>query len=471
MTKEGKKKLIAAVIALIIAIAVSLITPPGELTVAAMRYLGIFIAMIIFMVFDVLPAHITMLLTLVALIVFQVCTQTDALASYGQSTVWFVVCVLGFAAAINQSGLLKRLAFFILKFFPETFQGQVLALTLTSTVITPFIPSGQAKTSILIPLAMTMGSEMGYDDHSKPMAGLFSAVYVPCTVAGAAFVTGSVAYSLICGYFETTYSFVGFLKVTGIWFVLFTILMYLFITFFYRPKTEGGQKKSSNTDTQKVKVAEQKLAELGPMTSKEKIAAAILIIVVLAWVTESIHGISTFCVAALGLTAMTIAGLFNTRDFMMKIAWPTIIIMGAIFTLSSQLSILGIGAWLGQVLSPIAAPLMTNKFLFFLVLCILIYALRYLIISQTAICAICFALFGSLAGSAGISMTIVMFVTYMCTSTWNLSFNNSGYLTAEAAADGRIAHKDVVSCNYAFCIINIICVLVSVLYWMAIGMC
>lgn len=467
MTKAGKKKLIAGIVGIVIAAIISLITPPAQLTPAAMRYLGIFVAMVIFMIYDVIPAHMTMLCTLVAMIVLKVCTQADALSNYAQSTVWFVACVLGFAAAITSSGLLKRLAFAILKFFPETFQGQILALTVTSTVLTPWIPSGQAKGAILVPLAMTMGKEMGYEDHSKPLAGLFSAVYTPTMVGGAAFVTGSVAFSLIAGYFEAEYNWLSFFKVTCVWFIAFIVLMYLFTTFYYRPKTDAKADKTEGGE----KIAAKKLAELGPMSKKEKITAITLIIAVLLWVTESVHGISTFCVAVLALTVMCIFGLFETRDFMMKIAWPTIIIMGATFTLSAQLSKLGIGAWLGTVLAPIAGPVMANKFLFFTVVCILVYALRYLIISQTAVCAIIFALFGGLATNAGISMVTVMFVTYIATSTWNLSFNNSGYLAAEAAAGGKIVHKDVVSCNYAFCVINIICVLISVVYWMAIGLC
>lgn len=469
MTKATQKKLAAGAAAIAIAIIISFITPPDELTTAAMRYLGIFIAMIIFMIFDVLPAHMTMLCTLVAMIMFKVCTEAEALSNYAQSTVWFVVCVLGFAAAITQSGLLKRLAFAILKFFPETYQGQILALTVTSTVLTPWIPSGQAKGAILVPLAMTMGTEMGYEEHSKPLSGLFSAVYCPAMVGGAAFVTGSVAYSLICGYFDKEYDWLGFFQVTVVWFIAFIILMYLFINAYYRPKdtlAEKGKTKSGNT-----KIAVQKLAELGPMTKKEIVTAVTLVAAVILWVTQSIHGVSTFCVAVLALTVMCIFGLFDTRDFIMKIAWPTIVIMGATFTLSAQLSILGIGNWLSSVLSPFAGPLMANKFVFFVVLCVLVYALRYLIISQTAICAICFALFGSMAVNAGISLVAVMFVVYVATSTWNLSFNNSGYLAAEAAASGKIVHKDVVSCNYGFCVIHIVCTLISVIYWSAIGLC
>ena len=63
----------------------------------------------------------------------------------------------GIGAAVTKSGLLARVALWIMRVCPPTFNGQVLALLGSGVIIGPFIPSTIAKVSIVGAMATDIG--------------------------------------------------------------------------------------------------------------------------------------------------------------------------------------------------------------------------------------------------------------------------------------------------------------------------
>lgn len=459
--KQGiNKKLVGTIAGLAVAVIFFLIPPPNGLEVAAMRYLGIFFCMLIFLVLSVAPSHVTILMALSALVIFGVCDATTAVSGYGSSTVWFIATVFGFAAGLTKSGVLKRLAFKLLTLFPETYVGQILAVTITSTVISPTIPSGQAKAGILAPITTTLAQEFGFEQGSRPAAGLWSAMYIPALVAAHAWTT-SVGYALISGYSDTSMSFMEYLKITGPWFVVLVVLNFLFCAIFYRPQGETASFEKG--------IVKRKLAELGPMQKQEKIGGIILVCAILLWVTERFHGIPSVIVSFMALIAMSLTGLLNNSEFATKIPWSMVVMIGGIMSISGLLRTLGINDWIAGVLAPYAETFVSNPFIYVIVVCILIYILRQFIIDQVAPVLITLAMFGALALENGIPMIITVFIAFSGTLVFNIPFMSLAYLPAEAATGGFIRFKDVKYTAYAFFVMNLLAFLASVPIWKMLG--
>ncbi len=74
---------------------------------------------------------------------------------------------MGIGAAVTKSGLLARVALWIMRVCPPTFNGQVLALLGSGVIIGPFIPSTIAKVSIVGAMATDIGEKLGFEDRSK----------------------------------------------------------------------------------------------------------------------------------------------------------------------------------------------------------------------------------------------------------------------------------------------------------------
>ena len=115
------------------------------------------------MVLNIWPDFVITLVGLCAFVIFGVCTFGDAFSPFAGSSVWLVIGAFGLSAGVAKSGLLKRLSYMILRLFPESFQGQVIALFATGLVISPLIPSLNAKAAILAPFSAQVSEALKYE--------------------------------------------------------------------------------------------------------------------------------------------------------------------------------------------------------------------------------------------------------------------------------------------------------------------
>lgn len=118
------KKWISIIVPMILAVIIGTMTPPGELTREAMIYMGIFLCAIIWLVLDVIPDYIVVMLAMSLFVVFKVTPISSAFSPFAGSSVWLVIGAFGISAVVGKTGLLKRVAFAILKVFPENFRGR-----------------------------------------------------------------------------------------------------------------------------------------------------------------------------------------------------------------------------------------------------------------------------------------------------------------------------------------------------------
>ena len=261
-------KLLKIIIPIIIAVLIAMIAPPEGLTVESMRFAGIFICLIIWMVLNVWPDFVITIVGLCAFVVFGVCSFGDAFSPFAGSSVWLVIGAFGLSAGVAKSGLLKRLSFMILKVFPENFQGQVTALFTTGLVISPLIPSLNAKAAILAPFSAQISESLGYEKGSKGARGLFGAMAIATTILGMAFYSGAVPVFTLIGMMpeeqQAGMSWISWFSGTWLWLIIMLVLYFLAIIMLYKP-AQGAK-------TAEKGLAKKQLEALGPMSRKEKIS-------------------------------------------------------------------------------------------------------------------------------------------------------------------------------------------------------
>lgn len=470
MEKKKMIKLIAAVVAIIAGIAIGLAPIPNEelLTRESMIYMGIFVWMMVWLIIGLMPEFICTFLAMILFVVFNVNTFNEVFAPFGQSTFWTIAGAFALAAGVSRSGLLKRVAYKVMQIFPPTFRGQVTALMTTGLCISPLIPSLAAKVAILSPLATQISGQMGYEAGSKGAKGLFNSMYVSSGLFGNAFFSGGAFTFFVFAFLSEAeiaqFNWFGWLISTFVWLIVLVILSFVFIDRFYKPK---------NVSTFDKAFIKEKSAELGPLSFREKLSAVVLAGALILWMAEPWTGIGSAAVAVGAMVALVGVGILSKSEFRTNIAWESAFFIGAILSIAAMLSKLGVAAWLAVILGPIFAPLLSSAWIFIPCLCIITYALRFVIMSQTALGAILFAIFGALAPEAGISAWVLCFTFYMSTQVWNTSFNNTAMVAALGAQGSQgtnlIQWKDTVSFNYAYMAINAIACTASIPLWMLLG--
>lgn len=467
---EGTKPLekfkpLLGLIGIILGIIIAIQQPAEGLTVEAMYALGIFACAIVWWILEILPDYVTALLMCTAWVIFEVVPFNLAFASFSSSTFWLLVGALGIGVVVSRSGLLNRVALLILSKFPATFKGQTTALLVTGNLIAPTIPSVTAKVAIVAPFAKAISEKLGYANKSRESAGIFSAMFMGFGANGPFFLSGSFFCYTMLGLLPTdiaaNVTWTSWLQASFAWGIVLLVGSYFAIQILYKPKV------ATLTDSDYVKTELQKL---GPLTRHEKIVLIVLGIALLMWMTERIHGIAAALVALSALCILLGFKIIDRSDFRSGIAWDSVIFIGGIINLASVFPALNIDKWIASMIGPYIAPLTSNIYLFVIVTVIVIYLVRFIIVSQVATLTIFTVLMTPFAIQAGISPFIPAFIILCSVNVWNVIYQNSTFLAAFYASDGMVDFPDTIRMSVAYMAISLTGMLANIPVWKFLGL-
>ena len=129
--KYGVNILIAALIAGAI-----LILPVNfGLTREAVKYLAVLAAMVFMLISGVFDEHVVILATLAICVVLGVAPFSTIFSAYSGTTMWMVLTILPITVVIQKSGLMNRIALWLLNLFPSSYKWQLFSLSLSSMLI------------------------------------------------------------------------------------------------------------------------------------------------------------------------------------------------------------------------------------------------------------------------------------------------------------------------------------------------
>lgn len=468
------------VIPIVIGIIIANLQPPEMLDRSAMIYMGIFECVLVWLILDVMPDWAAVVAGMAGFIVFGVGSMSTVLSPFSGGTIWLIIGAFGIAAFVTKSGLLKRLAYFVLSLFPENYKGQVGALYTTGVIMSPLIPALVAKGCILAPLANAVSKSLGYLRRSKAATGLFCAAWVSASILGHAFLTGAAPCFIIIGMLPSEQQaqwtdWLTWFFSAAVWFVVIAVLCYFAILKIYDPKKDKGT-ESEGEQTEPAAVpekgfAKKQLAEMGSMSRDEKMSAALLVIAFIGWIFGSNIGLSNAVVTIIIFMLAGATGLLTKSDVGERIPWSTVIFIGGIMSIADLISKLGIDKWLGTIIGPFVAPFASNPYLFVMLIVLLTYLMRVVIISQTATMAIFLAALSGVAVAAGVNLWVLLFVCYMSSNVWYFPFTHNVFVAVYGSTKGEMCeHKDTLPMNWAFMVINLIACLASVPVWQMMGL-
>lgn len=468
----SKKQIIGGIIGIAACLGLSVMAPPANLVVAegldpqkSMIGMGLLVCALIWMIFRVLPEYIILLMFCCLCAATKSLTFAQAFSPFSGTNYWLLVGALVLGAAVAHSGLLKRLTLLVMKAFPGTYLGQFLGITLSGVVISPLIPSGTARLAVAGPVTKEIGHEMGLENQTKPMAGLFAALYTGFNCTSHVFLSVSfMCYSMLKflpeGYSDVTWTdwFIWALPWSIVALGLTTIATY----FYYKPTEKINLNKNFIAN---------KIVELGTWNKGEKITMAVLAICLVLWMTERQHGISSAIVAMLGVCALMGLKVMGVKEFRAKVNWDILIYIGCMYEIGSALTTWGITKWIGGVLGPVLNPFLSNPVLFVLIFVLLVYLTRFIVISWLGVMTVYSVLLAPLAVQAGMHPFIPCFIAYVSVNVFFFDFQNLPYVSAIGIVGDMVDHnKNCVPYAIIWAAANLVACLISVPYWKMIGM-
>ena len=270
-----------------------------------------------------------------------------ALGGFSNGGWLFVAAGLAMAATITSTGLEKRVAYLILRLLGTGTNSIMMAIIVTAFVLTFLIPSVIARAATLVPIVIGLVEAFGLQRNSQIGKAMLLLAGILPSVTGVGVLTGAapnpVIVNFLTGAGEPRIGYVDWLLYLFPYTVAYAVGLYFLVTRLFKfelAELPGGKEYLAT-----------KIAELGPMSSHEKRASAIMSMTILLWATDKVHHVdaSAISVLAVLLLILPFTGVISCSDLYKRVDWNSILLFGAGISMAEILAKTGGAAWLAKV--------------------------------------------------------------------------------------------------------------------------
>ena len=379
------------------------------------------------------------------------------------SSVWLTaMAALGIAAAMAASGLLFRGALALMRLFPPTLHGQVAALLVAGTVLTPLMPALFGRVAAATPVARELSQALDNPPRSRGSAAIGFAAILGNTVLGPIFLTGIVSNFLILGLLPSAgrarFDWLGWLAYAapaGVVLLVGTAI----ILFALHP---GTGSRASNA------VRRSQERTLGRMSRQEVVSLLALGTFVFGLLGQQVLRLDIGVIAVAALLVAIGGGALDRQAFRFGIDWATLVFFGVLLGAGAVLSSGGVDTWIADQIAPLTK--LGNPVLTVLVLAVFAVAVRLVLPMVPA----GFLLLVTLVPAAprlGLNGWVVGLTITVMVLTWLLPRQYEVLRMVRESGGGELfSERQAVVVGAAITVIALVAVLISVPFWIAVGL-
>lgn len=269
-----------------------------------------------------------------------------ALSGYSNSTVWLIFGAFILALGYERTGLGHRIALVIIKRMGRSTLLLGYGIALADTMLAPFIPSPTARSGgIIYPIATDLALDYGSkpNDATSRRVGsylMWVAIMTTC-VTSSLFLTGASFNLLAAGFVEklahVEIRWTDWFLTAAPVIIPLLILVPALTYWLYPPEVKRNSEVSSWAAAQ--------LDRMGPLTRREMILAAVVVLSLVLWVGGGAY-VGAATVAFIAVCLMLITRVLSWNDIAEhKRAWTTFAWLGALIALCDGLNRVGFVKW------------------------------------------------------------------------------------------------------------------------------
>ena len=305
-----------------------------------------------------------------------------ALSGFINSTVWLIFAAFVFAMGYEKTGLGRRIALVLVRRLGGNTLGLGYAIAASDLVLAPFTPSNTARSAgtifpIINRIPELYGSGPGASSRrigSYLMWVAFSTTCLTSSMFLTALAPNLFAIELVrkTAGLDLTWTdwLIGFLPIGAPLFLALPWLVYKI----YPPEIRSS--------VEVPRWAAQQLTDLGAITVKETVMAALAVGALALWIGGASLA-DPAMVALGGISLMVILGLVSWDDIVgNRTAWNVLVSFATMVTLAEGLAKTGVIEWIGRAAAAVLsghAPLVV-----LVMLVVLFFVLHYMFASLTA---------------------------------------------------------------------------------------
>lgn len=281
------------------------------------------------------------------LVLFGAAKLGQALSGYATGGVWIVMLGMVMAAAMERSGLSRRIALRMVRMAGASPGMLYWMVALITLVMTFFIPSLGAKTLLLMPILAQMGFALGAEKGQSSMVkGLVFVVTITGTMFCIGILTSHAANPITAGFMEKAglpISWAEWFKIGAPPAFICGLLAVPMLRWMWPPEIKDISKGQEYVQAE--------LDKLGKITGIEIYTLIVFLATLALWATDTLHGINSTLVAMLSVIAFIAPGpqqVMTWKEAEKKVPWNIFIVYGAGLSMGAILMQTGAAKWIAE---------------------------------------------------------------------------------------------------------------------------
>lgn len=458
---KGKTKEIGLILGIAVALIINFAPIPG-LEGAGKTCLALTMMTIVFWSFQIAQSGYTSGLLLALFIILGVATPDVVLSPWVKPTMYLVMGAYLIADAVKISGLGERIAYFFILRFVKDFKSVIIAVFLLTFALSLLIPHPWPRAFMIMAVMKVLIDSANVPPKDAVIIGF--SVFAASVPVSMIFLTGdSVINPLAVELSGAAMGWIDYFIMMGPPMIVASIITCILILVLFKPSQEIVVNREALIEKQKA---------LGPITKLEIRTIVWLVIAIVLWLTDSIHGINIGWITMLipMLMSLPIVGEVLTPASWKTIPFNVFMFLTAAMSISAVGGATGMNAWIADVLFPAVLP--TNPFILAFLIAVIGIAMHMLLGSVIAVMGIAIAavLAGIAATGAAISPIVASMMIYISVGIhYIFPFQHLNTLVGQGPENGGYGQAETIKLGIPLTIVVFIVEAVAVAWWMVIG--
>lgn len=400
-------------------------------------------------------------LYLLGLIIFDIAPPGDVLNLWTTSVIYLVIGAYLIAGAVETSGLGERIAYnFILKFV-NSYRSIIISIFVLTFFLSLLIPHPWPRAFLIMSVISVIihSADVSRNDAAKIGLTVFASS-VPVSMI---FLTGDSTINIIALEFSgKELSWLGWFFHMGIPALLASIITCFLILKLFKSKDKFNINKAE---------IKKRLKALGSISFKEKKTIFWVLLAIILWMTDFIHGIElgwvTLAIAML-MSMPIIGDILKFKDWK-RVPIHILMFLTAAISIGKIGGLTGMNSWIASVVLPSSIPV--NPFLLALIIAGISIGLHMLLGSVIAVMGVAIPAFLAFTSTANINPLVPTFLVYSSIALhYIFPFHHLNMLVGLGEDNGMYKERHVIKLGIPLTAVVIITVLFEVIWWQITGL-
>lgn len=458
----GKNKpIIGLAVGILIAVGINMMTIAG-LSPQGKMCLALTFMTVAFWGFQIAQPGYTAGLYLALLVVFKVAPVPDIFAPWSGPIMYLVIGAYLIAGAVKSSGLGERIAYNFILRFVDSYKSIIVSIFVLTFILSILIPHPWPRAFLIMSVMAVIIKSANIPREDAVKIGF--TVFASSVPVSMIFLTGDSVINVLAA--QATGESIGWVQ----WFIYMgppnivaSILTCMLILFLFKPSQEVVLNKAN---------IQERLDSMGSMKPLEIRAAIWILMAIILWMTDSLHGIHlgwVTLIIAMGMALPAIGGILTPKDWA-GVPIHVLLFLTAAMTIGKVGGVTGMNTWIAKTILPAAIP--SDPYIlaaFITTVSVLIHMALGSVIAVMGIAIPALLLFTK---PMGIDPIVTVFLVYTAIGIhYILPFQHLNMLVGQGEENGMYTQKEVMRLGIPLTVVvYIICVGVLIPYWKIIGL-